>query len=49
MFLSQHKLTNLIVVIDNNKLESLDKTENILSKALRVFKSCVFKVTSTVL
>ena len=31
MFLSQHKLINLIVVIDNNKLESLDKTENILS------------------
>ena len=31
MFLSQHKLINLMVVIDNNKLESLDKTDNILS------------------
>lgn len=31
MFLSQHNLTNMMVIIDNNKQESLDKTCNILS------------------
>ena len=31
MFLSQHQLTNVLVIIDNNKLESLDLTNNILS------------------
>ena len=31
MFMSQHKLSNLLVIIDNNKQESLDFTENILS------------------
>jgi transketolase len=31
MFASQHKLDNLTIIIDNNKLESLDLTNNILS------------------
>ena len=31
MFLSQHKITNIMVIIDNNKQESLDRTCNILS------------------
>ena len=31
MFASQKKLDNLTIVIDNNKLESLDLTDNILS------------------
>jgi len=31
MFASQQKLDNLTIVIDNNKLESLDLTDNILS------------------
>ena len=33
LFASQHELDNLIVVIDSNKLESLDFTENILGIA----------------
>ena len=31
MFLSQHSLSNILVIIDNNKQESLDCTANILS------------------
>ena len=31
MFLSQHSLSNILVIIDNNKQESLDCTVNILS------------------
>ena len=31
MFLSQHQLSNILVLIDNNKQESLDLTEKILS------------------
>lgn len=31
MFLSQHKIKNVLVIIDNNKQESLDLTNNILS------------------
>ena len=31
MFLSQHSLSNILVIIDNNKQESLDLTANILS------------------
>ncbi len=31
MFMAQHKLSNLLVIIDNNKQESLDFTDNILS------------------
>lgn len=31
MFLSQHKLSNVMVIIDNNKQESLDRTCSILS------------------
>jgi transketolase len=31
MFISQHKLNNLITIIDSNKQESLDFTRNILS------------------
>lgn len=31
MFLAQHKINNVLVIIDNNKQESLDMTENILS------------------
>jgi len=30
MFLSQHQLTNVLVIIDNNKKESLDLTNNIV-------------------
>ena len=31
MFLSQHKLNNVLVIVDNNKQESLDLTDRILS------------------
>jgi transketolase len=31
MFLSQHKINNVLVIIDNNRQESLDLTDNILS------------------
>ena len=31
MFLSQHQLSNILVLIDNNKQESLDLTDKILS------------------
>ena len=31
MFLSQHKITNLLIIIDNNKQESLTFTEDILN------------------
>jgi len=31
LFIAQQKLNNLIVIIDNNKMESLDSTNNILS------------------
>ncbi len=31
MFLKQHRIKNLLVIIDNNKQESLDFTDNILS------------------
>ena len=31
MFMAQHKLSNLLVIVDNNKQESLDFTDNILS------------------
>tara|TARA_B100000212_G_scaffold89261_1_gene65431 strand:+ start:5425 stop:6222 length:798 start_codon:yes stop_codon:yes gene_type:complete len=31
MFMAQHKISNLLVIIDNNKQESLDFTDNILS------------------
>ena len=30
LFAAQHRLDNLVIVIDSNKLESLDLTENIL-------------------
>ena len=31
MFAAQHKLTNLTAIVDNNGLESLDRTDNIMS------------------
>ena len=49
MFAAQHKLNNLVAIVDNNRMLSLDKTENILGVAplverFEAFGWCAFVV-----